>query len=231
MKKLILTTVLALVSLSAFAQTVDYTGVSISTERVKKTYPTRMSVLVTGVGEYNSYYHVFTGELGARFVWVQRFGFYAGVEFGAEGIPVGNKGSFHYDFGNDYYVNGSSVYETATNNHVGYLSPERNRNTRLTFSVGGVFRVGKHVDIYLGSGLALGRRYVQYSSDVAQIKDYLERTKKYYDDYRERRMICPTAEVGGHFYIGHVTLLAGFSFVPAKYNNCYRLHLGVGYNF
>ena len=38
MKKIIVTTVLALIGFAATAQTVDYTGVSINTERVKKTY-------------------------------------------------------------------------------------------------------------------------------------------------------------------------------------------------
>ena len=66
-------------------------------------------------------------------------------------------------------------------------------------------------------------------SDKAEIKNYLD--GKWFDDAWSDDYICPTAELGGHFYIGHVTLLAGFSFVPAKRNNGYRLHLGVGYNF
>ncbi len=228
MKKIILTAVMALVTVAAVAQTIDYTGVTINTERVKKTYPTRMSVLLTGVGEYNSYHHAFTGELGARFVWVQRFGFYAGVELGVQGLPLHTKNQPHFD-GIDYSVSGTVVYDNNQMSNDGGLREVKSKYPRATLSVGAVMRLGKHADIYLGSGVAVGKRMLTYSYDKAEIKNYLD--GKWFDDAWSDDYICPTAELGGHFYIGHVTLLAGFSFVPAKRNNGYRLHLGVGYNF
>ena len=106
MKKLLLAVALTLSGFVAIAQTVDYTGVSINTKRVKKTYATHMAVLGTGVMESGLRDEYFTGELGARFVWAQLFGFYVGAEIGVGGLPFSNESSLPINFGNyhrDYY--------------------------------------------------------------------------------------------------------------------------------
>lgn len=237
MKKLILTTVLALVSLSAFAQTVDYTGVSISTERVKKTYATHMAVLGTGVMESGLRNEYFTGELGARFVWAQLFGFYVGAEIGVGGLPFSNE-SLPINFGN-YHRDGSSYYydyEYITvmnefNDSVGSIVVDhsKTRHARYTFSLGAVLRLGKHADLYLGSGVALGRDYLQYASDVIAVNEVLKNNRYNGSDF----YIAPAPELGGYFYVGHVALMVGASYVPPisyRFHNL-RLHFGVGYKF
>lgn len=238
MKKLILTTVLALVSLSAFAQTVDYTGVSISTERVKKTYATHMAVLGTGVMESGLRDEYFTGELGARFVWAQLFGFYVGAEIGVGGLPFSNEslpinfGNYHRDGSSSYYYD----YEYITvmnefNDSVGSIVVDhsKTRYARYTFSLGAVLRLGKHADLYLGCGVAMGRNYLQYASDVIAVNEVLKNNRYNGSDF----YIAPAPELGGYFYVGHVALMVGASYVPPisyRFHNL-RLHFGVGYKF
>lgn len=237
MKKLILTTVLALVSLSAFAQTVDYTGVSISTERVKKTYATHMAVLGTGVMESGLRDEYFTGELGARFVWAQLFGFYVGAEIGVGGLPFSNEslpinfGNYHLDVSTYYYDYEYITVLNEFNDSVGSIVVDhsKTRYARYTFSLGAVLRLGKHADLYLGSGVALGRDYLQYASDVIAVNEVLKNNRYNGSNFN----IAPAPELGGYFYVGHVALMVGASYVPPisyRFHNL-RLHFGVGYKF
>lgn len=233
MKKLILAIALTLSGFVAIAQTVDYTGVSISTERVKKTYATHMAVLGTGVMEAGLNDKYFTGELGARFVWAQLFGFYVGAEIGVGGLPFSDE-SLPFNFGNyhrDYsYGYNSFTVRNEFNDIVGRIwDNSKRRYARYTFSLGAVLRLGKHADLYLGSGVAMGRDYLQYASDVIAVKEVLK--NNWYDD--SGFYIAPAPELGGYFYVGHVALMVGASYVPPisyRFHNL-RLHFGVGYKF
>ena len=76
MKRLILLAALLLAALSAGAQTtIDFTGVSINTERVKKVY-----------------------DFGLRFGMVWHFGFYVGAETGIGGFPAKTEKGYTQDF-------------------------------------------------------------------------------------------------------------------------------------
>ena len=237
MKKLILAIALTLSGFVAIAQTVDYTGVSINTERVKKTYATHMAVLGTGVMEAGLRDEYFTGELGARFVWAQLFGFYVGVEIGVGGLPFSNE-SLPINFGN-YHRSGSTydydlysfTVQNEFNDSVGsaVVDHSKTRYARYTFSLGAVLRLGKHADLYLGSGVAMGRDYVQYASDVIAVNEVLKNNRYNGSDFN----IAPAPELGGYFYVGHVALMVGASYVPPinyRFHNL-RLHFGVGYKF
>lgn len=237
MKKLILAVALTLSGFVAIAQTVDYTGVSINTERVKKTYATHMAVLGTGVMEAGLRNEYFTGELGARFVWAQLFGFYVGAEIGVGGLPFSNE-SLPINFGN-YYLDRSSYYydyeyitvKNEFNDSVGSIVVDhsKTRYARYTFSLGAVLRLSKHADLYLGSGVAMGRDYLQYASDVTAVNEVLKNNRYNGSDF----YFAPAPELGGYFYVGHVALMVGASYVPPishRFHNL-RLHFGVGYKF
>lgn len=237
MKKLILAIALTLSGFVAIAQTVDYTGVSINTERVKKTYATHMAVLGTGVMESGLRDEYFTGELGARFVWAQLFGFYVGAEIGVGGLPFSNE-SLPFNFGN-YHRDGSTYYyddeyftvKNEFNDSVGSIVEDnsKTRYARYTFSLGAVLRLGKHADLYLGCGVAMGRDYRQYASDVIAVNEILKNNRYNGSDFN----IAPAPELGGYFYVGHVALMVGASYVPPisyRFHNL-RLHFGVGYKF
>ena len=238
MKKLILAIALTLSGFVAIAQTVDYTGVSISTERVKKTYATHMAVLGTGVMEAGLDDKYFTGELGARFVWAQLFGFYVGAEIGVGGLPFSNEslpinfGNYHRD-GSTYYYYDDDYFTVMNefNDNVGsiFVDHSKTRYARYTFSLGAVLRLGKHADLYLGSGVAMGRDYLQYASYVTAVNEVLKNNRYNGSDF----YIAPDPELGGYFYVGHVALMVGASYVPPisyRFHNL-RLHFGVGYKF
>lgn len=236
MKKLILAVALTLSGFVAIAQTVDYTGVSINTERVKKTYATHMAVLGTGVMEAGLRDEYFTGELGARFVWAQLFGFYVGAEIGVGGLPFSNEslptnfGNYHRDGSTYDYDLYSFTVQNEFNDSVGsaVVDHSKTRYARYTFSLGAVLRLGKHADLYLGSGMAMGRDYRQYASDVIAVNEVLKNKYNGSNFY-----IAPAPELGGYFYVGHVALMVGASYVPPiryRFHNL-RLHFGVGYKF
>ena len=231
MKKIIVTTVLALIGFAATAQTVDYTGVSINTERVKKTYPTHMAVLVTGAPELIIDDRAVTGELGARFVWAQHFGFYVGAEIGVQGLPkdIPDASSSPNYYGDMWNISGNRV--TSTDGSFSYYaSPKNIQYRRATLSVGGVLRLSKVVDLYLGSGVTFGSDLCQYAvagADLPEIDGYLKGKT-----FAFRSMfVAPTVEAGAYFYVGHVALMAGVSFVPAEHDSSVGLRLGVGYKF
>lgn len=237
MKKLILAIALTLSGFVAIAQTVDYTGVSINTERVKKTYATHMAVLGTGVMEAGLDDKYFTGELGARFVWAQLFGFYVGAEIGVGGLPFSNKslpinfGNYHLDVSTYYYDYEYITVLNEFNDSVGSIVVDhsKTRYARYTFSLGAVLRLGKHADLYLGCGVAMGRNYLQYASDVIAVNEVLKNNRYNGSNFN----IAPAPELGGYFYVGHVALMVGASYVPPisyRFHNL-RLHFGVGYKF
>lgn len=224
MKKTIATISAILVALTCFGQTIDYTGVSINTERVKKVYEKRMTVLVTGAGEYNSYHHVVTGEVGARFAWVKHFGFYVGAEIGINGVPRSANSWPSYS-GNVFHLSGQTVTD-ANGNYVETIRQTNIRHPRATFSAGGVMQLSKIIDLYLGSGLMTGSNMCQYTCNAGEVDDYLKGLW-----FGESFFMSPTAEVGAFFHVGKVALMTGFTFVPARYNNTYKVTLGVGYTF
>lgn len=224
MKKTLATISALLVALTCFGQTIDYTGVSINTERVKKVYEKRMTVFLTVAGEYNSYQHAGTGEVGARFAWVKHFGFYVGAEVGITGIPSAAADWPSY-YGTTYQLSGQSIYD-ANHQYVGTTNVTKTRYPRATFSAGGVMQLSKSIDLFLGSGVMIGGTQRQYSSSIEEIDNYLR--GRWFDD---DSFFSPAAEVGAFFHFGKVALMTGFTFVPARYNNTYKLTLGVGYTF
>ena len=226
MKKIILALALILGGTFAFAQTIDYTGVSIQTERAKKIYPKKMAVLLTGAGEYNSYYHAGTGEIGARFVWTKHFGFYAGLEAGVQGIPLSGSDYPSYQ-GTDYELSGNRI-TSFSEGKTYFTRTISEKMTRATLSLGGVMQLGKTVSLYAGSGVTAGNCLYRYSTagQFPEIDKYLGGRQFEQDFY-----ISPTAEIGAYYFIGKVSLMTGFSFVPARRNNIYKLILGVGYSF
>ena len=161
-----------------------------------------------------------------------------GAEIGVGGLPFSNE-SLPINFGN-YHRDGSSYYyydyEYITvmnefNDSVGSIVVDhsKTRHARYTFSLGAVLRLGKHADLYLGSGVALGRDYLQYASDVIAVNEVLKNNRYNGSDF----YIAPAPELGGYFYVGHVALMVGASYVPPisyRFHNL-RLHFGVGYKF
>lgn len=228
MKKMILALALILGGTFAFAQTIDYTGVSIQTERAKKFYPKKMAVLLTGAGEYESYHHQFTGEVGARFVWTKHFGFYTGLEVGVQGIPLPGVDYPQYS-GAEYGLSGDEI-TSFSGGETYYTRTASERFTRATLSVGGVMQLGKTVSLYAGSGVTIGNWINEYTTDgrFPEIENYL-RSHRFEKDY----FVAPTAEIGAYYFIGKVCLMTGFSFAreTAGHHTIYKLNLGVGYSF
>ena len=102
MKRLILLAALLLAALSAGAQTtIDFTGVSINTERVKKVYERKAFIMATGGPELFSFrknHFDATGVFGLRFGMVWHFGFYVGAETGIGGFPAKTEKGYTQDF-------------------------------------------------------------------------------------------------------------------------------------
>lgn len=124
------------------AQTIDFTGVTINTERVKKTYDHQNMLLITGCYDislekadvdYN------TVQLGVRYASLWKWGFYAGASIGVNGIPAKRE-----------YAGGYTYYKD---------SPKR--NPRLTVTAGGMVRLGEVVSLYFGSGIGLTQALVK----------------------------------------------------------------------
>lgn len=228
MKKMILALALILGGTFAFAQTIDYTGVSI---QAKKFYPKKMAVLLTGAGEYESYHHQFTGEVGARFVWTKLFGFYTGLEVGVQGVPLPGADYPNYP-GAEFGLSGDdlTIHFSGGVNYTSYTQPASERFTRATLSVGGVMQLGKTVSLYAGSGVTIGNWINEYTTDgrFPEIENYL-RSHWFEKDY----FVAPTAEIGAYYFIGKVCLMTGFSFAreTADHHTIYKLNLGVGYSF
>lgn len=155
MKRLILIAALLLAALSAGAQTtIDFTGVSINTERVKKVYERKAFIMATGGPELFSFrknHFDATGVFGLRFGMVWHFGFYVGVETGIGGFPAKTEKGYTQDF----VLNGMR------------------RDPRISAVAGGIWRITPAVNLYLGGGYATGQKLYQ-----KQDKGWVE-----YDDF------------------------------------------------
>ena len=130
LRRVILAASLLLSCAMLSAQTVDFTGVTISTSRVKKVYQNRFFVLGTGAIDISDKTN--TGLFGARFGWVQRFGVYGGVEMGVGGIPVKTSGIGWTDQ---------------------ILFAGKRRDPRLAVSVGGIVRLASAWNLYAGCSM------------------------------------------------------------------------------
>lgn len=143
MKRLILIAALLLAALSAGAQTtIDFTGVSINTARVKKVYERKTFIMATGGPEFFSFqknHFDATGTLGLRFGMVWHFGFYIGAETGIGGFPA----KVQDGYPNDIILNGMR------------------RDPRFSVVAGGIWRITPAVNLYLGGGYATGQKLYQ----------------------------------------------------------------------
>lgn len=145
MKRLILFAALLVAALSAQAQTtIDFTGVSINTERVKKVYERKTFVVGTATPEIfpgiNDKASNVTAMFGARFGMVWKFGFYVGADIGIGGFP---QGSASEDVRWDAILSGMR------------------KDPRVNFVAGGIWRVKNNFNLYLGSGLAIFQTLVE----------------------------------------------------------------------
>ena len=143
MKRLILIAALLLAALSAGAQTtIDFTGVSINTARVKKVYERKTFIMATGGPEFFSFqtnHFDATGTFGLRFGMVWHFGFYIGAETGIGGFPAKVQDGYSYDI----ILNGMR------------------RDPRFSVVAGGIWRITPAVNLYLGGGYATGQKLYQ----------------------------------------------------------------------
>jgi len=203
MRKILITLALMLAALGLQAQTVDYTGITISTTRVKKIYAKKSFVLGTGTYDSKPTFHI-----GARFGQVWLFGWYVGLQCGIGGP----------------YAGGEEVNMNPTTEN-SFLMQGKRKDGRLVVTAGGVLRLGKAVNVYLGPGFYWG-------STAYQAMD-----GSWYHTGPDRSFISPCADLGFIFHISHVSILAGGSVIPIYrdqwgYSHVgYNISLGVGYNF
>ena len=134
-KRVLLAASAMLLSIGMMAQTVDFTGITVNTERVtkKKVYERKSFVLADGVfmgGAVGP-----TALFGVRYGMVWRLGFYVGAELGIDGFPV----SRDYLYGDEY--DHAEDYET--------------RVPAFTLNAGLVIRLSRVANLYLGPGLTL----------------------------------------------------------------------------
>lgn len=145
MKKLLLFAALLVAALSAQAQTtIDFTGISINTERVKKVYERKAFIMATGGPEFfafNKNHFDVTGTFGLRFGMVWHLGFYVGVETGIGGFPHLTKAEPGYM--REYVLNGMR------------------RDPRGYAVAGGIWRISPAANLYLGGGFAYGQKLYQ----------------------------------------------------------------------
>lgn len=160
MKRILILCALLLGALGARAQTtIDFTGVSINTERVKKVYERKTFIVGTAnadIFKMDDNTNV-TAMFGARFGMVWKFGFYVGADIGMGGIPQKTQD-----------VQWNTI-----------LSGMR-RDPRLDIVAGGIWRVKNNFNLYLGSGFASFQTLVEqqdkewreYSSGVSPIAEF-----------------------------------------------------------
>ena len=130
LRRVFLASALLLSCAALSAQTVDFTGVSISTTRVKKVYQNRFFVL--GTGAVDSSNKITTGLIGARFGWVQRFGVYAGFEMGVGGFLQNSETLSTYDQ---------------------VLLAGKRRDARMAVSLGAILRLASAWNLYAGCSM------------------------------------------------------------------------------
>lgn len=190
-----------LLGTALMAQTIDFTGVSISTERVKKVYPRTTFIMATGAGDftlddYNKYMPSKTALFGARFGMVWRVGFYVGAEIGLNGPTRSTRDSEWIDQ-NQYYG-----------------MPLQQKEPRFTVLAGAVLRLSDVWNIYAGSGFARLQSWA---------KDPYTDTWQYW-----RNISAIPIEVGTIVNLNHLSLMLGATYLT---NRSVRATLGVGFNF
>lgn len=183
------------------AQTIDFTGVSISTERVKKVYPRTTFIMATGAGDftlddYNKYTPSITALFGARFGMVWKVGFYVGAEIGLNG-PTRSTGDSGWIYQGQYY---------------GMHLPQK--EPRFTVLAGAVLRLSDVWNIYAGSG---------YARLQSLAKNPDNNMWEYW-----RNIDAIPIEVGTIVNLNHLSLMLGATYLT---NRSIRATLGVGYNF
>ena len=173
------------------AQTIDFTGVTISTERVKKTYDSQTMIFATGSYDIDLHKDYNTAQFGVRYAMLWKLGFYAGASIGINGFPMEAS-----RWAGEIY--GSSDV----------------RPKRLTFTAGGMVRLGRVVSLYLGSGACLYQVLVSTS-----------------DGMRERYSHTgPLVDAGINLGFGPVCALVGATYDFGEYQHV-MVNLGVGYRF
>lgn len=152
-KRVLLAASAMLLSVGMMAQTVDFTGITVNTERVtkKKVYERKSFVLADGV--------LFTpgptGLIGARYGMVWLFGFYVGGEVGING-PIGLR------------IDTSGDAKNLTG---------KAKRPAWMFNAGIIIRVSKVVNLYAGPTLFGYAEYLE-SADGKWVKN-----RSYHDPF------------------------------------------------
>ena len=194
-----------LLSIGMMAQTVDFTGITVNTERVtkKKVYERKSFVLADGVFMAGNEFGP-TALLGVRYGMVWRLGFYVGAELGVDGAPV-----FYSNVG------GGTKYDKL--NLAGYET----RTPAFTLNAGLIIRLSRVVNLYLGPGLALGQRIYKLEDDDGNNFWYVRN----FNDFDTPDL---AADMGVFLHFGRVSMMAGASGASI---GAAALKLGVGFNF
>ncbi len=205
MKRFLILTVLLLSFAYSQAQTIDFTGVSINTEHIKKVYERKSFVLGTlGVERFKSPLSGgWTGSFGIRYGMVWKFGFYVGAEMGFGGFPSTEGKRIYYN---------SPYYDIYT------LVSGRRKDQRMTLNLGGLLRLNPNWNLSVGTGVAFFNTVVEQ-----QNKEWLN-----YEDSDETGIL---AEVGVIYHLNRISLMANISHVFVSGYRPIRASIGVGYNF
>lgn len=195
-KKIILAGAMVLSGLSLRAQTIDFTGITIRTERV--VCERRNFVMLTGGADLD--FDVMATSFGVRIGAYRRVGLYANLEMGAGGF---------YSASDENWVDEYDISH--------YMWTKR-KDPRTTISLGGIFRVSKSVNFYLGGG-------IDCRTLLLQSQDGVWHTCNYYDGEE----IAAMFEAGIHYCVPKFTFMLGAEVVPD--HESVKLVLGVGYNF
>lgn len=195
-KKILLAGAIVLSGLSSRAQTIDFTGITIRTERV--VCERRSFVMLTGGADLD--FDVMATSFGVRIGAYRRVGLYANLEVGS--------GGFYFP-SDEHWVDGSQIYNSIW---------VKRKEPRTTISLGGIFRVSKSVNFYLGGGID-GRTLLLQSQDGVW-----HTTDVYYDEE-----MTGMFELGIHYCVPKFTFMFGAEAAPI--HESVKLVLGVGYNF
>ena len=258
MKRIILLSVLWLLpAFGLLAQTIDFTSVTVSTERVKKVKQYERctfvlatpSIEISEKGGTTESHIVGTSAhpvLGARFGQVKKWGYYIGFQVGLGGLPFKSSDESFYE----YWWSGSKKdefrgFRKGTGDNVQAVElAGGSRYARLGLDFGVVVRLSKVFNLYLGPSMMLGQDVYKVQSGVpgallggsseVQTEWLAFRGGKYAGSVSH---FCLGPEVGMYLFFKRFTLMAGaarlfdLSGPDASKRNATLIKLGAGVNF
>lgn len=216
-KRLIAVAALSLCAAGLMAQTVDFTGITVSTEKVKKktVYEPRSYIVASGALFINPI-NKLSPVLGVRYCWVKKLGFYAAVEMSPQGFP--KLGS---EAGDGTYI--FPGYKDGDGKPVEFTGKRKNQS--LAGSFGLVMRFGKKFDMSLGPCFTL------YSC----LEETADGRWLLWSDGKSKRNsgVCYGGELAGYWHINHLTIMAGMALGAHEMNVglAKSIKLGLGYKF